>query len=62
MFNPYQKFVYALRSKETQRQYPRRLQVFLKFLEIRGDSIEIQSNMLFEMIQKNKPQWLENEL
>jgi integrase len=61
-FNPYQKFVYALRAKESQHQYPKRLQIFLKFLEIKGDSIEIQSNKLFEMIEKNTPQWLENEL
>ena len=59
--NPYQKFIYALRAKESQRQYPRRLQVFLRFLEVKGDSIEIQSNTLYEMIQKNRQQCVGND-
>jgi hypothetical protein len=28
-FSPYQKFMYALNSKESKRQYPKRLQIFL---------------------------------
>ncbi|MDQ3084647.1 MAG: hypothetical protein M3Q77_07530 [Thermoproteota archaeon] len=60
--SPYQKFVYALRAKESQRQYPRRLQVFLDYLKIDCDSIEEKSNILLELIEKNGRNWLENEL
>lgn len=60
--SPYQKFTYALRAKETQRQYPRRLQVFIQFLGLEGDSIETKTNRLFDLIETNGKNWLENEL
>jgi hypothetical protein len=33
-------FTYALKSPESQRQYPRRLKVFLDFLNVDSDKIE----------------------
>jgi len=33
---PYNRFLYALKAPEFQRQYPKRLEVFLNFIEIEG--------------------------
>jgi hypothetical protein len=52
--SPYQKFMYALNSKESKRQYPKRLQRFLDFINIfspqkteikQGDEILIVNNV-----------------
>ena len=40
---PFQKFIYALRAQETKRQYPKRLQIFLNYLQIHGKTIEEKS-------------------
>lgn len=34
-FTPYERFMYALNSNESKRQYPKRLQVFLDVVNIR---------------------------
>jgi hypothetical protein len=60
--SPYQKFVYALRAKESKRQYPRRLQVFLNYLNIEGNTVEEKSNALYQMIESSGRNWLEQEL
>jgi hypothetical protein len=36
----YTKFLFALNSPSTKRQYPKRLQNFLDFLKIEGETIE----------------------
>jgi hypothetical protein len=38
--NPYSRFLYALKALETKRQYPKHLEVFLKFAGISGSTIE----------------------
>ena len=62
--SPYQKFMYALNSKESKRQYPKRLQIFLNFINIKSDSIEKNCNLFYEIIKKRGDDisWLENEL
>ena len=51
---PYQKFMYALNSKESKRQYPKRLQRFLDFIDIRSGSTEENCNNLIEINRKEK--------
>jgi hypothetical protein len=60
--SPYLRFKYALHAPATKRQYPKRLEVFLDFLEIRGDSIEEKLNILHTLISKNGREWLEEQL
>lgn len=59
---PYQKFMYVLRAPETKRQYPRRLQVFLDYLNIHGLTIEEKSNIFYELANEKGRNWLESEL
>jgi hypothetical protein len=42
--SPHQKFIYALRSSESKRQYPKRLEVFLDYLQIKDLSVEEKSD------------------
>ncbi len=62
--SPYQKFMYALISKESKRQYPRRLQKFFDFINLRSGSIEQNCNLFYKMLEgkKDSTSWLENEL
>jgi hypothetical protein len=60
--SPYLRFKYALRAPATKRQYQKRLEVFLNFLEIIGDSIEEKLNILHALISKNGRVWLEEHL
>ena len=62
--SPYQKFMYALNSKESKRQYPKRLQRFLDFVNISSSSIEDNCNLLYEKLEQKEDNtsWLENEL
>jgi len=63
-FSPYEKFMYALNSKESKRQYPKRLQVFLDFINIRSNSIPENCNLFYKKIEEKEDSvsWLENEL
>jgi integrase len=56
--------MYALNSNESKRQYPRRLQVFFDFINIRSKSIEDNCNLFHKMIIEKGDgiSWLENEL
>jgi hypothetical protein len=56
--SPYQKFFYALNANETQRQYPRRFQLFLDYLQISGSTIEDNTNSFYKLIEKNGTRWL----
>jgi hypothetical protein len=52
--SPYHKFMYALNSKESKRQYPKRLQRFLDFIDIRSGSIEENCNFFYEKLEVKK--------
>ena len=52
--NAYSAFEYALKAPETKRQWPRRLEVFLTFLQIEGKDIEERANRLYEFIQDRR--------
>ena len=56
--------MYALNSKESKRQYPKRLQIFLDFINIKSDSIEENCNLFYKIIKgkEDSISWLENEL
>jgi integrase len=47
VLSPYDNFVYALRVKETKRQYPHRLDIFMTFIGLQG-SIEEKCTKLYE--------------
>lgn len=49
--SPYQNLVYALKSKKTQNEYPRRLEYFFRFLGFTG-TIEEKCQQLYEYIKK----------
>ena len=51
--SPYFKFEYALHAPATKRQYPKRLEVFLNYLNIRGKSVAEKSNILYTLINEN---------
>jgi integrase len=59
--NPLELFTYALKSPESQRQYPRRFKVFLDFLNLGVDKIEEQSN-IFLLKAMTNPSWTEEML
>jgi hypothetical protein len=58
--DPLQVFLYALRAPETRRQYPRRLQAFLDFLDLEG-SLEVQAQEFLSRAKAN-PQWAQAAL
>jgi integrase len=58
----FQKFMYALRAEETKRQYPKRLQTFLDYLQIPGGTVEIKCNLFHKYIEEKGNHWLEGEL
>ena len=47
----YSSFEYALKAPETERQWPRRLDVFLTFLQLEGQDVQERTNKLYELIQ-----------
>jgi hypothetical protein len=55
--NPLTVFVYALKSSESQRQYPKRFKVFLDYVDLTG-SLEEQAKEFVERIRKD-PRWLQ---
>jgi len=52
VLTPYDNFLYALKAKETRRQYPHRLDKFLVFIGLSG-TIEEECNKLFELSKEN---------
>ena len=52
ILTPYDNFVYALKAKETKRQYPHRLDKFLVFLGLKG-TIEEKCTKLYEFTKNN---------
>ena len=61
-FSPYDKFIYALRAKESKRQVPRRLQMFLDFINIKSSSIEENCNLFEYICREGGRSQLENDL
>jgi hypothetical protein len=57
--DPLAKFLYALKSKDSKRQYPRRLKVFLDSLEFEGSLNEQAIALLINV--KNNSQWIEDK-
>jgi hypothetical protein len=55
--DPMTKFMYALKAKESKRQYPRRFKTFLDFLKLEG-TINEQARQ-FLLNTKRNPQWTE---
>jgi integrase len=51
------KFLYALKSKEAKRQYPRRFKLFLDYLKLHG--LIDQQAIAFLLHTKGNPQWIE---
>ncbi|MGD1838534.1 MAG: hypothetical protein ACPKPY_10825 [Nitrososphaeraceae archaeon] len=60
--SPYDSFMFGLKAEETRRQWPKRLDVFLKFLELDGKTIEERANQLFSHIKEEGNEWLQNQL
>ncbi len=58
--DPLQHFSYALRAPETKRQYPKRLKMFMDYVQIEG-GLKQQAKILKEKI-KNDPEWLKISL
>jgi len=58
---PYNRFIYALNASETKRQYPKRLEVFLNFIEIEGVTIQEKLYNLYDK-SKSNAQWLQDSL
>jgi hypothetical protein len=52
VLSPYDNFVYALRVKETKRQYPHRLDIFMSFMGLQGDIPE-KCDKLYEFSRDN---------
>jgi hypothetical protein len=48
---PYNRFIYVLKAPESQRQYPKRLEVFLNFINI--DGLDLPEK-LYNLFNKSK--------
>ena len=60
--SPYANFLYALKSLEVRRQYPKLLKIFLDTIKFVLDKdIEERANLLFQQSFSNK-KWLENQI
>ena len=52
VLTPFENFLFALKAKESKRQYPKRLEIFLKFINIGGLNLE---ERLCNLYNKYKP-------
>ena len=60
--SPYENFLFALKSKETKRQYPKLLKMFFDFINIEpSKSIEERAHILFEKSKEDR-RWLETQI
>lgn len=59
-YNPIEHFIYGLKAPESRRQYPRRLKVFLDFLNLEGSANE-QAKSFWSKAKKD-PKWVEEKL
>jgi len=58
--DPLSVFLYALKAPESKRQYPKRLKVFLDYLQLEGSVRKQAIDLLARAIQN--PQWLQSSL
>ncbi len=58
---PYNRFIYALKAPESKRQYPRRLEVFLNFIDIEGSNLQEKLYNLYVQA-KQDTEWLQDSL
>jgi hypothetical protein len=58
---PYNRFVYALKAPESQRQFPKRLEVFLNFINIEGLDLPEKLYNIYNKAKSNI-QWLQDSL
>ena len=58
----YSSFEYALKAPETKRQWPRRLDVFLTFLQLEGQTVKERTNNLYDLIKTEGIDWLESHI
>ncbi|HEU4444586.1 MAG TPA: hypothetical protein VFR94_07930 [Nitrososphaeraceae archaeon] len=58
--SPIYSFMYALKSSETRRQYPKRLKMLYDYLGLAG-SLEEQATGFLEKARKN-PQWCQDSI
>ncbi len=59
--NPYVRFIYAIKSPETRKRYPKRFKAFLDYVEIPGEEIE---EILINFYDRAKQDihWLQDSL
>ena len=58
---PYNRFIYALKAPESKRQYPKRLEVFLNFIDIGGPTFQERTYNFYHKAKSNT-KWLQNSL
>ena len=58
---PYNRFIYALKARESKRQYPKRLEVFLNFIDIKGWNLQEKLYNLYVQA-KQDTEWLQDSL
>jgi hypothetical protein len=58
--DPIANLLYALKSSESKRQYPRRFKMFLDFLKLEGSLVEQAKRFLIKARQR--PQWVQDNL
>lgn len=58
----YSRFMYSLNAKETKRQYPKRFDVFLRYLDLNGDDFESRLELFFEAVTTKGREWIETQL
>jgi len=58
----YSTFEYVLKVEETKRQSPRRLDVFLTFLQLEGQNVKERTNNLYDLIKTEGIDWLESQI
>lgn len=58
IIDPIFNFLYALKTPETKRQYPKRFEIFLNFLSLSGDLNE--KALQFYQKAKSNPQWFQD--
>ena len=58
----YSAFEYALKASETKRQWPRRLDAFLTFLQLDGPNVNERSNNLYDLVKTEGIDWIESHI
>ncbi len=58
---PYNRFIYALKAPESKRQYPKRLEIFLNFINIEGSNLQEKLYNLY-IHARGDTEWLQNSL